>query len=216
MEGRQLKAIVCGAMGVGKTSILRRLSEGVFQENHAPTIGVNVIVRTLKTSAGAPVTLQIWDTAGQERFRAMVKSYFRDANLILFVFDVGNRWSLEMLFEWVETSGWMPRDARPERCQAYLVGNKSDLMERTVSVEEAESFGMEHDMLYTETSAKTGANIEELFGRAAENAHAYHVALEQKATSLERERAQPLLEGASGPLVVVSAPPHSKKGSCCK
>ena len=45
-----------------------------------------------------------------------------------------------------------------------LIGNKSDLnLEREVSKEEGQAFADLHNLIFFETSAKTGHNIDELF-----------------------------------------------------
>ena len=49
-----------------------------------------------------------------------------------------------------------------------LVGNKSDAIDdRKVSTEEAQSFAQDNDMLYIETSAKTGQNVPSAFEKVA-------------------------------------------------
>lgn len=51
-----------------------------------------------------------------------------------------------------------------------LVGNKVDLEEqREVTYEEASRFADENGLIYIETSAKTGKNIEEAFFRTAQH-----------------------------------------------
>lgn len=41
------------------------------------------------------VTLFVWDTAGQEKFFALTKAYFKKADGVLIVFDLGSRASFE-------------------------------------------------------------------------------------------------------------------------
>jgi len=45
-----------------------------------------------------------------------------------------------------------------------MVGNKTDMPGRAVSVEEALEFAINRNMLYFETSAKEGTNVESAFG----------------------------------------------------
>ena len=44
-----------------------------------------------------------------------------------------------------------------------LVGNKIDRSEREVTIEEGKKFAESYNMMFIETSAKTGENITELF-----------------------------------------------------
>ncbi len=59
---------------MGKSSLLLRFSENVFNESFLPTIGVDFKIRTFDLQ-GKQVKMQIWDTAGQERFKTS-KLYF--------------------------------------------------------------------------------------------------------------------------------------------
>ena len=45
--------------------------------------------------------LQIWDTAGQERFRTITQSYYRSADAIVLVYDIGAATSFRNLPEWL-------------------------------------------------------------------------------------------------------------------
>ena len=62
------KILLVGNTSVGKSSLLLRFSENVFNESFLPTIGVDFKIRTFDLG-GKQVKMQIWDTAGQERFK---------------------------------------------------------------------------------------------------------------------------------------------------
>ena len=155
----QLKYIVIGYSGVGKTSILRRLIDKRFLLGSPSTVGVEYFSYSV-TIDNRPVTMMIWDTAGQERFYSIAQAYFRSAIGIVLVFDITSRQSFEDLPRWL-------RDARSEadpHCVAILVGNKSDLAEtRVITREEAESFAAANNLDYIESSASQDVNIEEIF-----------------------------------------------------
>jgi small GTP-binding protein len=70
------KFIVIGSSGVGKTALLKRLTEDSFTTDSQSTIGVEFDSALIEVD-GESVKLQIWDTAGQERFRSIAKAYFR-------------------------------------------------------------------------------------------------------------------------------------------
>jgi len=106
------------------------------------------------------VKLQIWDTAGQERFRSVTRSYYRGACGALLVYDITDRESFNSV------SGWLS-DAKTLASQNIVIilcGNKSDLeSERQVTTAEAEQFANDNGMYFTETSAKSGENVEDAF-----------------------------------------------------
>jgi small GTP-binding protein len=95
-----LKFIVLGESGVGKTSILLRLSEGRFVPSFSSTLGIEHFSYALMVE-GQPVRLLLWDTAGQERFYAVVRQYFRGSLGVVLVFDITDRSSFDGLAKWL-------------------------------------------------------------------------------------------------------------------
>ena len=74
------------------------------------------------------VKLQIWDTAGQERFKTITSAYYRGADGIVIVYDVGNKDSFRHINDWLNE---VNRYA-PETTIKLLVGNKSDCTEKVI------------------------------------------------------------------------------------
>ena len=64
------KIVLIGDCGVGKTSLLLKFSDDIFEQNYNCTIGVDFKIQNLKVDEHN-IKLQIWDTAGQERFRSI-------------------------------------------------------------------------------------------------------------------------------------------------
>ena len=143
------KVILIGNSGVGKTCMLSRYIDKVFDSNFLMTIGVDFKVKKLELNCKS-IKLQIWDTAGQERFRTINCAYYRGANGIILVYDVSNRKSFEDIRDWLEE---LDNNCSKETVR-ILVGNKSDVEFRSVSIEEAENFAEKYGMSYIETSAK--------------------------------------------------------------
>lgn len=83
----QIKLLLIGDSGVGKSCCLLRFSEDSFTPSFITTIGIDFKIRTIELD-GKRVKLQIWDTAGQERFRTITTAYYRGAMGILLVYDV--------------------------------------------------------------------------------------------------------------------------------
>lgn len=157
------KFIVIGSSGVGKTAIIKRLTEDTYDEHIMSTIGVEYDSTTIQCGDKS-VQLQIWDTAGQEKFQSISKAYYRNSVGILLVYDITNRKSFDQLNLWVNEA---QRLCDPNAV-IHLIGNKADLDSmRVVTIAEALSFANSHEMQYIETSAKNGENIDQAFVRTA-------------------------------------------------
>ena len=158
------KLILIGNSGVGKSCILQRYIKHTFEESYKCTIGVDFLMKSIVIN-GQTVKLQLWDTAGQEKYKSMVSSYYRGANVALIVFDITNHQSFDSLPMWIENF----YKNGPEQKNIILIGNKKDLVDlRQVTQQEAEAFSETNNMMYFETSAKEGDNIEYIFNYAAE------------------------------------------------
>ena len=163
MNEINLKILLIGDSAVGKTSILFRYINDEFPECYMSTIGVEYKIKALIIN-GKKVNLRIWDTSGQERYRSITQNFYRNANGILFVFDITNKESFNNIKIWLTDS---------ENCETkvtkILIGNKIDLKdERKVDMEAIEKFAEKKEMKYFETSAKEGINIDEIFRELAE------------------------------------------------
>ena len=148
---------------MGKTSILLKYTDDKFSDNHISTIGVEYINKSL-TINGKKVMLRIWDTSGQERFLSITQNFYRNANGVIFVFDITNRESFKNIKIWLNEL---------ENCEGkitrILVGNKVDLEEnRDVGKEMINNYIQKKEMKYFEVSAKEGINIDLIFKEMAE------------------------------------------------
>ena len=65
----QFRIILLGDSTVGKSSLLKRFTDGIYSDVADPTVGVDFYARSLDIEPGIKIKLQLWDTAGQERFR---------------------------------------------------------------------------------------------------------------------------------------------------
>jgi small GTP-binding protein len=68
--------VVVGDSGVGKTNLILRYVEDMFDENQMSTIGVDFQRKQVEVE-GITINIQFWDTAGQEKHHSMSKSYFK-------------------------------------------------------------------------------------------------------------------------------------------
>jgi Ras-related protein Rab-1A len=153
------KVLLLGNSDVGKSSMLLRFVDSVWNDAFTPTIGVDFKVKTLEIN-NKRVKMQIWDTAGQERFRTVVSTYFRGAHGILLLYDVTNKDSFKNLENWfieIEKNS-------NQKVLKILIGNKCDLTEdREITTEEGQTFANRNGMEFMETSAKMNTNVSEAF-----------------------------------------------------
>ncbi len=153
------KVSIIGDYAVGKTSLIKRYMTDAFEEGYKATLGAAIF--TFKTAIrDSDISLQVWDLAGQTSFRRVRVQYLFGTDFAIVVFDLTRKDTLECVNEWVNDV----KQGAPD-VLLYLVGNKSDLREdRVVEPALAEKIGKKLKMLgYTETSAKDGTNVKELF-----------------------------------------------------
>ena len=155
------KLILIGSSGVGKTSILQRYIQKIFNDDYTCTIGVDFFMKSMKIDDKL-IKLQLWDTAGTEKFKSITTGYYRGANAAFIVFDLTSRKSFESVSEWIENY-YKYSNPDYER-HVILIGNKSDLKnERIITEDEIDDFVKLNKIKYFETSAKNGENIDECF-----------------------------------------------------
>ena len=136
------KVLLLGNSDVGKSSLLLRYVDSVWNDSFVPTIGVDFKVKTLDIN-DKKIKMQIWDTAGQERFRTVVATYFRGAHGILLLYDVTNKDSFKNLENWLIE---IEKNAQ-EKVLKILIGNKCDLTDdREITTEEGKAFALRNGM----------------------------------------------------------------------
>ena len=156
-----IKCCIIGSVSVGKTSIVQQyLSKNSSTET---TLGAIYWLLNHKTESGNNLKIDFWDTAGQERYNSLIPMYCRNSDIILLTFDITDRKSFTDLNKWLDVIS----NHNDVHCHIIIVGNKSDLnFYRKIEIAEIQKFinnNLNRDILYLETSAKTGENIEVLF-----------------------------------------------------
>lgn len=159
------KIILMGDSNTGKTSLIRRYVNNSFEDNYYCTIGVDFFLKFV-TVKDTKIKLQIWDTAGMEKYRSLSISYIRGTFAAFVLFDLTSRLSFENVLNWVEC--YFKNCKSQYQKNVILIGNKADLVDqRAISKQEAEDFAKANNLIYWETSAKEGNNVEEVFGYVA-------------------------------------------------
>jgi Ras-related protein Rab-8A len=154
-----VKIALVGDYGVGKTCIVSRFARDYFPMTDMSTLGVDFDSKVIEFKENN-YKLQIWDTAGQEKFQSIVKSYIRDVNVCILVFDVNHMKTFQNLKKWLDHVIYI---TEVDNTVLQVVGNKTDLKGREVPREMVEEFCNEHNLDYIECSAKNDDNIEKVF-----------------------------------------------------
>ena len=193
------KIIIIGDSGVGKSCFFTQFTEGDFKEDHNVTIGVEYGARILKIG-DKQIKLELWDTAGQEAFRAITRSFYRNANGVILMYDLTRLDSFESLEDWL-------RDIRTNSAPditILAVGNMLDLAgeEREVDADTAETFVRENKLDgFIEASAKTSEHVNEAFVNIAEILQRKHPG---------KVESKPVV----APIQIKHTVPTKKKGCC--
>ncbi len=98
------KVVLIGESGVGKTSIIHRYINNVFNPGISSTGGANFTTKRMKFEEEKnTIKFEIWDTAGQERFRSLAKVFYKNAAICVLVYDITRKETFEELEKfWVE------------------------------------------------------------------------------------------------------------------
>lgn len=160
----KFNVILVGNPNVGKTSLLHRFANEVFMESPEEianaTVGVDVIHKELEYN-GQQVKLAIFDTGGQERYKDLTVSYYRNASVVICVFDLNNKESFTAIEGWYKEINLYCKNTT----KRILVANKTDL-EQVVTQEELDQAAMSYypkPDLVLKSSAKKGENVTEVF-----------------------------------------------------
>ena len=156
------KIVLLGESGVGKTCIISRYINQVFEGNTISTNGASYAAKTLHfDDYDKSLKVEIWDTAGQEQYRSLTKIFYKDATAAILVYDITRKKSFDEIKNY-----WYKQllECAPSDIVVGLAGNKADLFDREqVSEEEAKEFAKEIKAIFRLTSAMTASGIDELF-----------------------------------------------------
>jgi small GTP-binding protein len=157
------KVCLLGAFGVGKTSLVRRFVQGIFDERYLATLGVKIDRKDVLTADGETVRLMLWDLAGEDVGAPLRLSYIHGASACLYVADltrpetIVTAWGIAARVR--EQLGDMP--------SILLMLNKKDLYQEQDTAADILKPFTENGCPIRQTSAKTGEGVEEAFSSLA-------------------------------------------------
>ena len=158
------KIIIIGDTSVGKTALLSKYLKGVFPTSPLSTVATEFATKIIQIKEGGYIKAQIWDTAGQEKYKSITFHHYKKSVGGLIVYDITKRSGFDDVKNWYNDLITLGEKG----CIIALVGNKLDLVERNkrkreVSKLEAQAYAEDNHMLFFETSAYNGNNINEIF-----------------------------------------------------
>jgi len=162
----QVKLVIVGDSGVGKTNFIFQFTEGRFSALHVTTVGFDYKSKIIKLpSSKKRVKLQLWDTAGQERYMSLNKNIFQKVQGIILMYDLTNRSSFDNIYKWLNLLSQNASN-KPK----ILVANKLDLAleSRIVTEEEGQKIADYNNMPFFEASGFNGENVDKVFYKMAD------------------------------------------------
>ncbi len=157
------KIIVVGDGGVGKTSLIKKFTEGSFEQEYIKTIGAQFSKYESERN-GDKIKLLFWDIAGQEDFQFLLPSFYQNAKAAIIAYsleenDLGKN-SFAHVMNWHKNienyCGKIP---------ILVFANKIDLVnEGNLKLIDLQKLIDDNNFLgYYLTSAKTGQGVIEAF-----------------------------------------------------
>ena len=146
----EVKIILIGESGVGKTNLINIAIGDNFSENEKSTTASTLSLKKIKLN-NKEYNLDLWDTIGQEQYRQLTKIFFNNSKIVIFVYDITNKESFKAL------PGWK-KDVEEQLGDVYIKGvvaNKSDLyLEEEVPTEEGQEYANNIEAKFLLVSAK--------------------------------------------------------------
>ena len=149
-ETNEIKVILIGDSGVGKTNLINKALGKRFNETENVTAAANFSVKNM-TINGKEFKIKLWDTIGQEKYRQLTKIFFKNSKIVILVYDITNRESFEALPNWLN-------DVEEQvglNIIKGIVANKMDLfLKEKVKENEGEEYAKSINAKFLATSAK--------------------------------------------------------------
>lgn len=115
-----VKISLIGESAVGKTSIINRYIKNSYNDTQTSTTGAQFSTRLISLiDEKISLRMEIWDTAGQERYRSLAKVIYKNASIVIFVYDITKRNTFEELKNfWIEE---VKNNTRPSTCKNIFI-----------------------------------------------------------------------------------------------
>ena len=152
-KGKEIKVILLGDTGVGKTSIINRYINNKFDPDNDNTLSSSFSTKEIIKN-DVLYRLNLWDTIGQEKYNAITNILIKGSNIVILVYSVDSFSSFENIDFWYNS---VKDILQEDKYVLAIVGNKSDLIkedEAVVSEEEAKNYAKGKNAFFKLISAK--------------------------------------------------------------
>ena len=152
-ETQEIKLLLVGDSGVGKTNLIYVFLNNSFQDYPGSTLASYSFEGDYFYKNNS-YKYNIWDTAGQEQYRSINKMFIRGSKIILIVYSIDSRDSFNSVNFWID---YVKKNLKGDKYIMALIANKSDLYEENQMVmdEEGEEVAKKYSIDFLRTSAKT-------------------------------------------------------------
>ena len=161
-EPQSVKVVLLGESAVGKTSIISQFTIKKFNPRCSTSESAKFVSKTIEfPEFETSIKFDIWDTVGQEKYRSLTKIFYKDAKIIILVYDITTEYSFNELKEYWYNETLNNTDGAP----LYAVcANKYDLYQKaTVKDEDGKQFADKINAIFQNTSAASNTGINILF-----------------------------------------------------
>ena len=146
----EVKIILIGETGVGKTSLINVTEGNPFQQEVASTFSNSYIKKNYDINSHK-YQVNLWDTCGQERYRYLTKLFYKGSDIVIFVYDITSKNSFDCLNDWIKEV----KEVIDTKYICGMVGNKKDLYyDEQIKAEEAKKLAENNNMKFKYVSAK--------------------------------------------------------------
>ena len=146
----EIKLILLGESGVGKTAIIKRYLYDKFDLDKTPSTSMNYVEKDIEIN-NKKFKLNIWDTIGQEKYRSLSKLFLNETQIVILVYSINDLKSFKELDYWRN----LYKEQLGEEIILGVAGNKSDLfLSQEVTEEEGREFAKENNGFFSLLSAK--------------------------------------------------------------
>ena len=150
-EHFEVKVILLGEPGTGKTCLINVSTGGKFSENTESTFDSTCVTKKI-VKDDKEYFLNLWDTAGQEKYHSVTNLFIKNSEIVIFVYSINEKKTFEgMKSYWVTTI----KETIGNEPILGIVGNKNDLyLQEDVTEEEGKDFANELGAKFKLVSAK--------------------------------------------------------------